>query len=33
MKNIKEDLYDEDSKISSEKYDYNIGRDVHTFMV
>ena len=32
MKNMKEDIDDEDSNLSEEKYDYNIGRDALTFM-
>ena len=32
MKNMKEDIDDEDSNLSEEKYDYNVGRDALTFM-
>jgi hypothetical protein len=32
MKNMKEDLEDEDSQLSDKQYDYNLGRDALTFM-
>jgi len=32
MKNMKEDIDDEDSALSEDKYDYNVGCPAYTFM-
>jgi len=33
MRNIKEDIEGDESKLSDEKYDYNLGRDAYTFLL